>query len=152
MKTTKNPMYICDTPSISEYPTLLKVWEESVRATHTFLKEADIVFYKTIIIQQNMFAQTTLTVVRNENQDILGFIGVSGTELDMIFILPAWISKGVGKMLMQQVASTQKINKVDVNEHNSVAIRFYQHFGFMVTGRSETDGLGKPYPVLHMER
>ncbi|RYZ54653.1 MAG: GNAT family N-acetyltransferase, partial [Chitinophagaceae bacterium] len=39
---------------------------------------------------------------------------------------------------------------VDVNEQNEMAVGFYRHFGFRVTGRSETDSLGKPYPLLTM--
>ncbi len=27
---------------------------------------------------------------------------------------------------------------------------FYEHFGFETIERNETDGLGKPYPVLHL--
>ncbi|WP_225860259.1 hypothetical protein [Chitinophaga pendula] len=29
-------------------------------------------------------------------------------------------------------------------------MRFYAHYGFKVTGRSETDGMGKPFPLLFM--
>jgi putative acetyltransferase len=42
-------------------------------------------------------------------------------------------------------------SKVDVNEQNGQAVGFYQRMGFVVTGRHETDGLGKPYPLLLME-
>jgi len=41
--------------------------------------------------------------------------------------------------------------KWDANEDNPAAVKFYLHIGFVQTGRSETDGLGKPYPLLHME-
>ncbi|GEM_PF-4175267 len=33
---------------------------------------------------------------------------------------------------------------IDVNEQNEVALGFYLHCGFEVTGRSAVDGLGKP--------
>lgn len=36
-------------------------------------------------------------------------------------------------------------------EQNSQALGFYQHIGFSIIGRSELDGQGKPYPLLHME-
>ncbi|MGY0625916.1 MAG: GNAT family N-acetyltransferase, partial [Paraglaciecola chathamensis] len=40
--------------------------------------------------------------------------------------------------------------KVDVNEQNPKALGFYQRIGFKVVGRSELDGQGKPYPLLHL--
>jgi len=41
--------------------------------------------------------------------------------------------------------------RLDVNEQNPQALGFYLHEGFEVIGRSETDGLGQPYPLLHMK-
>ena len=37
------------------------------------------------------------------------------------------------------------------NNNNNNAITFYTNNGFSVFGRSETDGTGKPYPLLHMK-
>jgi putative acetyltransferase len=39
---------------------------------------------------------------------------------------------------------------VDVNEQNPQAVGFYLHEGFQQVGRSPLDGLGKPYPLLHL--
>jgi hypothetical protein len=39
---------------------------------------------------------------------------------------------------------------VDVNEQNPQAVGFYLHIGCEVVGRSELDGMGKPYPLLHL--
>lgn len=43
-----------------------------------------------------------------------------------------------------------RITKVDVNEQNPQAIGFYEKMGFKPIGRSEKDGSGKPYPIIHM--
>ena len=48
-------------------------------------------------------------------------------------------------------AEDYETDKVDVNEQNEQAIGFYQHYGFKTISRSELDGTGKPYPILHME-
>jgi hypothetical protein len=43
--------------------------------------------------------------------------------------------------------------KVDVNEQNEQAVKFYEQFGFQTISSSEPDGTtGKPHPMLHMER
>lgn len=39
---------------------------------------------------------------------------------------------------------------MDVNEQNAQARGFYEHEGFEVIGRSETDEQGEPFPILHM--
>ncbi len=38
----------------------------------------------------------------------------------------------------------------NVNEQNAQAVGFYKKMGFKVTGRSEVDDLGKPYPLLNL--
>lgn len=42
-------------------------------------------------------------------------------------------------------------NCVDVNEQNEQAVGFYKRMGFTINGRTDTDGLGKPYPILQMK-
>jgi len=41
---------------------------------------------------------------------------------------------------------------VDVNEQNEQAVAFYRRLGLEVEGRSEVDGMGKPFPLLHMRK
>ena len=43
------------------------------------------------------------------------------------------------------------VSKVDVNEDNPGAHKFYLALGFDVVSRDPVDSLGKPYPILHME-
>jgi putative acetyltransferase len=147
-----NLRYYCDILLPNEYDILLDIWEASVRATHLFLKEEDIIFFKKTIIENNLFLQSDITVARNEQSALIGFIGCSGSSLDMIFILPEWIGKGVGKMLMNFAIEEKKVTQVEVNEQNTPALEFYKHFGFKVVKRSELDDTRLPYPVLYMVR
>ena len=39
-----------------------------------------------------------------------------------------------------------------MNEQNQDALRFYRACGFVVETRSDTDGDGRPFPLLHMRR
>jgi putative acetyltransferase len=144
-------MYRLDTPKKTEYATLLEIWESSVRATHHFLKKDDIDFFKDIILEKDVFSHVELSCVRDRENNMLGFMGVSGENLEMIFIDARFIGKGIGKMLLQHAIENLNIKKVDVNEQNEAALKFYEHFGFKVISRSELDGTGKPYPILHMQ-
>ena len=144
-------MYKLDVPAKSEYSILLSVWESSVRATHHFLEKRDIDVFKKIIEEKDVFNQVNLTCARDTNNNILGFIGVSKQSVEMLFIDSGSIGKGIGKMLLLHAINDLNITRVDVNEQNEQALKFYEHFGFKVISRSELDGTGKPYPILHMQ-
>ena len=133
-----------------DYPELLDVWENSVRATHDFITEDDIAFFKPIIIEQ-AFPNVTLKCIKSEHKTILGFVGVHDCKIEMLFILDAARGKGVGKALLNYAIEQLAANKVDVNEQNPLAVGFYQHMGFKVASRSPLDDMGKPFPILHME-
>jgi putative acetyltransferase len=134
----------------ADYPRLIELWEASVRATHDFLAEQDLVELKPLILEQ-YFAAVELTVAKDTDAQILGFIGVSEGNIEMLFIAPESRGLGVGKLLTCYAINCQQATRVDVNEQNEQALGFYQHLGFSVIGRSPQDGQGKPYPLLHME-
>lgn len=134
-----------------EHDILLDIWEASVRATHHFLKEENILFFKQTIHEHKYFELVELACVRDENNNILGFLGTDADRLEMLFIHPDYIGKGVGKALINYALQVLKVNKVDVNEQNENAFEFYVHFGFKVIGYSELDDTGQPFAILHME-
>ncbi|MFD2521822.1 GNAT family N-acetyltransferase [Emticicia soli] len=134
----------------NEHDSLLDIWELSVRATHHFLEEENILFFKQTIHEHKYFELVELVCVRNQNNRILGFMGTDADSLEMLFVHPDAIGKGVGKTLMNYALNTLKVRKVDVNEQNQQAYLFYLHHGFRVANRSETDGTGKPFPILHL--
>lgn len=133
----------------TEYPEVVQLWESSVRATHHFLKEEDIEYFKPLILNTYLDA-VELRCMRNDENNILGFLGVAEQNLEMLFIGPEHRGKGVGKSLLDYAMENLNVTKVDVNEQNEQAVGFYEHCGFEVIGRSELDSSGKPYPILHM--
>ena len=133
-----------------DYGEVTDLWEASVRATHHFLSEADIRFFRPLVRHEYLRA-VALCCIRDEAGEILGFAGVAGNRLEMLFIQPGLRGKGIGKSLLQYVIREKGVQYVDVNEQNPEAVGFYLHEGFQITGRSETDGMGKPFPLLHMQ-
>lgn len=133
-----------------EYAEVTDVWEASVRATHHFLKEEDIMYFKPLIL--NEYLKTVeLRCVKDNNDRIMGFLGVHGRKIEMLFIHPVMIGEGIGKLLLNYAIMEFNTTEVDVNEDNEQAVGFYLHSGFEIVSRSELDPLGKPYPILHME-
>ncbi len=133
-----------------DYDQLVALWEASVRATHYFLKEEDILYFRPLIRNQYLDV-VTLFCFRNEQGIIEGFIGTAEDKIEMLFIDPEVRGKGIGKLLIQFAIQNLGTTRVDVNEQNQQAVGFYQHLGFTIISRSELDGLGKPYPILSMQ-
>lgn len=136
--------------SQTDYQEIVDVWEASVRATHHFLKEEDILYFKPLILNEYLKA-VNLYCIRNEQGRVAGFLGTAEDKIEMLFIDPLSRGQGVGKLLLQYAIDQLGAKKVDVNEENHQAIGFYKHMGFQVVARSDVDSMGKPYPLLSME-
>ncbi|ATO18804.1 GNAT family N-acetyltransferase [Acinetobacter sp. LoGeW2-3] len=135
--------------SVDQHPALLELWEHSVRATHHFLNDAQILKIRQQIIQHGYFDQVQLFHVEHQQQ-ILGFMGIAGSKLEMLFISPSAFRQGIGSQLLQH-ALELGVAEVDVNEQNPDAVTFYLKHGFEMISRSETDSEGNPYPILHLQ-
>lgn len=135
--------------SKEDFLVLIEIWERSVRATHDFLPETEINELKPLIL--NEYFQHVILHKYVKDGKIVGFIGTSPDNIEMLFIEPDFRSQGVGKVLTQFAIEELNIQKVDVNEQNLQAIGFYQKLGFQVISRSELDGQGKAYPLLHLQ-
>ncbi|HHQ4552951.1 GNAT family N-acetyltransferase [Aeromonas allosaccharophila] len=135
--------------SRADYPALIDLWEASVRATHHFLPEAEILALRPLILK-HYFDAVTLHCVRTEEGHIAGFSGVLVRKLEMLFVAPDARGGGVGRQLVAHAIGQCGATMVDVNEQNEQAVGFYRKMGFVETGRSPLDGQGKPYPLLHM--
>lgn len=129
---------------------VLTVWEQSVRATHSFLLESDIDFYKSIV-QEIDFNSFIVYCSLAENQEVVGFLGVADDKLEMLFLKPEYIGKGIGGQLMKFALDELRVTTVDVNEENTHAVEFYKKYGFKVFDRTPVDSTDKPYPILKMK-
>lgn len=134
----------------SEFVLLTEIWEQSVRATHDFLDEADIQDLKPKVLNDYL-PLMALRAYRDGTGKILGFIGALNGKIEMLFIAPDSRGKGAGKALIRYAVDIMAAHALDVNEQNPQALGFYQHMGFQVTGRSAVDGQGNPFPLLHMK-
>ncbi len=75
-----------------------------------------------------------------------------GHRVEMLFVDPALHGRGIGRALLDAVGRGLPVVELDVNEQNPGALAFYRALGFEVTGRSETDDQGRPFPLLHLRR
>ncbi|WP_455498376.1 GNAT family N-acetyltransferase [Coprobacter sp.] len=143
-------IHLPERPCISDYDDLTDLWEKSVRATHSFLREEDIIFFKSLIRNEYLFL-VDLFGYKDKQGQWIAFMGISGNKLEMLFLLPSARGKGFGKCLIEYAVKTLGIDAVDVNEQNEQAVGFYLHLGFRIIGRDAVDNTGKPYPILHLQ-
>ncbi|WP_426730595.1 acetyltransferase [Myxococcus faecalis] len=131
----------------SDTDALVDIWSRAVRKTHDFLSDAD---FEDIHRKLGPVYLPAVEVhVACEDTRPVAFIGMSGHHVEMLFVDPQAMGGGLGRRLLAHVA-TQGPLTVDVNEQNPGAVGFYLHCGFVQTGRSPTDGEGRPYPLLHL--
>ncbi|KJH74738.1 GNAT family N-acetyltransferase [Pseudomonas gregormendelii] len=140
---------VIHTPKLSDYTELTKVWEDSVRATHDFLPQSYIELLKNLVLTRYLDA-VMLICTKDAQQRITGFAGVAGGKIEMLFIDPVHRGQGLGKQLLRYAMEHLNAYELDVNEQNPQALGFYFKQGFEVVGRTEHDGMGQPYPLLHM--
>ncbi|EAF5675932.1 GNAT family N-acetyltransferase [Listeria innocua] len=131
-----------------DYQTILAIWEKSVIATHDFLTAEDRQFYKE---QIPLFLDNVELFLWFAGEEVVSFSGTSERELDMLFLDPVATGNGYGSQILGWLIENKRINLVDVNEQNENVKRFYLKRGFMVSSRSDLDGFGKPYPILHLQ-
>ena len=130
---------------------LTTIWEASVRATHHFLAETDIYSLRPLV-KAGLSEIPLLVLAEGPEGDPLGFMGLDGEKIEMLFISPHSRGQGIGRRLVEYAVSAFDAKEVDVNEQNPLAVEFYEYVGFKKVSRSEVDGQGNPFPILHMER
>lgn len=133
----------------ADHAAIVALWEAAVRATHDFLGEEDIVFFRGFL--PGIFSHLDVQVAELDGR-LAGFIGTSERHIEALFVDPALHRHGIGRLLLDAVicAGPRVPWTVDVNEQNPGATGFYEHYGFVRIGRSELDASGRPFPLLHL--
>lgn len=132
--------------------SLVALWERSVRATHTFLSDEDVAFYRPLVVQY-LTGPSEIWVLVDDAEAALGFLGLGHASIDALFLEPDHRRRGFGRRLVAHAQQCRPVAlTVDVNEQNTAACAFYEALGFVVTGRSPCDETGRPFPLLHLRR
>ena len=127
------------------------IWEDSVRATHLFLSEAEIQEIKAHVLQA-LTGVSHLLVAERVLGQLVAFMGIEGPRLEMLFLSPAERGAGLGRQLLEYGIRHYHLQELTVNEQNPQAVGFYQHMGFETYRRTDCDEQGGPYPLLYMKR
>ena len=131
-----------------ESEQLIEIWRRSVDATHHFLSAQD----RREIERQGcvFFPQAPLWVAVTHEDRPCALMLLSEQHLEALFVDPDFRGMGVGRQLVMYALGLIPRLTTDVNEQNAQAVGFYANMGFVVSGRSDHDDHGRPYPLLHL--
>lgn len=133
----------------ADFHELTTIWRAAVESTHAFVTPEQIDNWEPKIRYEYLPALRVL-VSESDGGKLIGFAGLDGAKLEMLFVDPNAHNQGIGRSLVERAVAELGPLTVDVNEQNPRACGFYERMGFVLTGRSETDAEGNPYPILHM--
>ncbi|MDR2790419.1 MAG: GNAT family N-acetyltransferase [Campylobacteraceae bacterium] len=131
----------------TEYEKIVRIWELSVRATHDFLSENDILEIKSDVIK---YLPAVKIYAYKANGETAAFMGIFENKIEMLFVSPEYFGKGIGKALVN-FAFNMGADEVEVNEQNEKAKEFYEHMGFEVVERMDKDAQGRAFAILRMK-
>jgi GNAT superfamily N-acetyltransferase len=90
--------------------------------------------------------------VAESDGDMLGFVGARDEHVELLYVAPAAQGKGIGPLLLAQLAGGDGPRSVEVYAGNSVGLGFYLSQGFRETRRDPTDAAGRAFAIVHLER
>lgn len=135
----------------TDLAALRRIWRAAVEATHLFLTPADLDEIGELVAGY-LPRLNDLRVAVDAGDRPLGFVAQDAGEIHMLFVDPAAHGRGIGTRLLEDVGRDFATLRLDVNEQNPTARRFYEAKGFVQVGRSDHDHQGRPFPLLHLER
>lgn len=127
---------------------LFDVWRRAVLATHDFVSAVDLEVF-TRVVREDYLPNADFCVAVDDDDRPCAFVGMSGSNIDSLFVDPDRHGNGIGRLLIEYARERHADGlTVDVNEQNEQALGFYRKMGFRVVSRSPVDDTGKPYPLL----
>jgi len=134
-----------------DVPRALEIWRAAVDATHKFLTSQDRAEIDAMVADQ-FLPNAELWLATDERDYGIGFLVMDGSTIDALFVDPAFHGQGFGTALLDHALALEPEATVEASEQATNALPFYLSRGFRVVGRSETDGQGRPYPLIHLSR
>jgi putative acetyltransferase len=135
----------------ADVPRALEIWRAAVDATHGFLTPKDRAEID-VMVAEEFLPKAELWLAVDSSDRPVGFLVMDGSEIDALFVDPAYHGQGCGTALVEHALSIAPNATVSASEQADNALSFYLSRGFRIVGRSPTDPQGRPYPLIHLAR
>ncbi|MCF7768540.1 MAG: acetyltransferase [Achromobacter pulmonis] len=127
---------------------VVDIWRRSVDATHDFLTPQDRQAIEAEVV--GFLPAAALDLALDASGRPQAFMLLDGSYMEALFVDPDARGAGVGRALVEEALRRHPDLTTDVNEQNAQAVGFYERMGFERTGRSDRDGQGRAYPLIHL--
>ena len=104
----------------------MELWDEELTITHGYIKQN--IVYKYL---QNEIPVAYYSMIKQSEKVI---------KMDNLFVLPDWIGKGIGKIMLDHSLVDAKENRYEemVLDADPNAYLFYEKYGFEIIGKKKT--------------
>lgn len=111
---------------------ILNVYEKSIEHLKTEMPKEDMdeIRNNTETMIKNV---ENLIIVKNNDENIIGFMGCENENLEMLYLHPDYKNQGLGKELINIAINNHNVNKAHVMKINTSGIDFIKHMGFIPT-------------------
>lgn len=146
---------VCDTHGVirsyadDDLGEVLDVWYLASREAHPFLSEGFLETEREEISKRWLPASDT--AVYELGGRVVGFVSMVGNEVGGLFVSPSFQNRGVGRALLDHAAATRPYLELEVFRANTIGRRFYDAYGFRVTGEGLDDATGMPVLRLRFD-
>lgn len=131
-----------DANSAADARVVLSIWREASNFAHPFLSEAFQAEAEVAI--RDIYLPMAETWLATKADEPVGFIALIDEEVGGFFVRPAWHGQGIGRALMDHAVSQRPALQLGVFRDNPVGRRFYEAYGFTVTGEQLDEASGHP--------
>ena len=124
------------------------IWLDTNITAHYFISaqywKSNFELVKELLLQATVY-------VYEDNQEILGFIGLNDEYIEGIFVSDEMRSQGIGKLLLDFVKNRKAKLSLNVYQKNIRAIHFYQREGFAIRCEGLDEATGEKEYVMTWE-
>jgi putative acetyltransferase len=133
----------------ADLPHVVDVWEASVREPHGLVSEAYLQFFKPLV-RDELLRLVDLAGARDGNGMLTGFVATAADKIEALFVHPTCRRRGIGRRLVRHAVNVARASAVDLDEHNTAAVRLFEGAGFAIDRRWDVISLGRTFPMITM--
>ena len=108
--------------------TVFNIWYQASTIAHPFLNSVFVEKAKKDMYE--IYIPNSKTWVFEEDEIVVGFIGMMGNEIGGLFVYPQHQSKGIGTKLVGFISNKFDELEVEVFKKNKKGRAFYDKYGF----------------------
>lgn len=121
----------------TDLEAVMHIWLHTNITAHHFIDEA--YWQKHYAFVKQVIPQAEIYVYENDEQQVVGFIGVDQQHIEGLFVSQGHQGQGIGKQLLDYVKEKKELLTLCVYEKNKQALSFYLHQGFQIVNEKKEE-------------